>query len=66
MSVSEVRALLVGPYVLVFVCCDMKGLQACINSRSYRPMAEQHVLQQLRMRYVVRGGGAEIHRGLLG
>lgn len=47
MSVSGVRSLLVGPYVLVFVCSDMKGLQACINSHSYRLMAEQHVLQQL-------------------
>lgn len=42
-----VRSLLVGPYVLVFVCSDMKGLWACINSRSYRLMAEQHMLQQL-------------------
>lgn len=47
MSVSGVRSLLVGPYVLVFVCSDMKGLQACINSHSDRLMAEQHVLQQL-------------------
>lgn len=44
---SEVRALLVAPYVLVFVCSDMKGLRACLNSRSCRLMAEQHVLQQL-------------------
>lgn len=44
---SEVRALLVGPYVLEFVCSDMKGLQACLNSRIYKLMAEQHVLQQL-------------------
>lgn len=47
MSVSEVRSLLVRPYVLVFVCSDMKGLQAWINSHSYMLMAEQHVLQQL-------------------
>ncbi len=39
--------LLVGPYVLVFVCSDMKGLQACVNSRLCRLVAEQHVLQQL-------------------
>lgn len=26
MFVSGVRTLLVGPYVLVFVCSDMKGL----------------------------------------
>lgn len=47
MSVSGVRPLLVGPYVLEFVCGDMKGLQVNANSSSCRRMAVQHVLRQL-------------------
>lgn len=63
---SGVRSLLVGPYVLlVFVCSDMKGLRASINSHSYRLMAERHVLQQLLVCYVACGSRVEIHRSYL-
>lgn len=47
MTLTGARPLLVGPYVLEFVCSDMKGLEVYVNSSLCRRMAEQHVLQQL-------------------
>lgn len=66
MSVSGVRPLLVGPYVLEFVCDDMKGLQVNANSSLCRANGCAACVAAAVGWYVWCQGRVESHRGLSG